>query len=318
MTNEIYIYDYLSKEGFTPAGVCGCLGNFYYESTVRFDIGETARLTKLGMTSEQYRNAVDDGTYTNFVHDSVGWGIFQATWYEYKADILSRAKAKGVSIADPEIQMASFVNAIKTGLSALYSVLTTATDPREAAEAVLLQYERPASVQPGADEAGKRKVIKQRGDKAVEYFNRFSNANITGGGNQMKYKDGVNIPIQCMQTNSACYKSTQVMQVYGVLWHSTGCNNPNVWRYVQPSDNAPGKDKMLKLLGKNPWANDWNHIYHEAGLNAWIGKLADGTVAAVQTMPWNYKPWGCGVAYSGGPSCNSHWIQFEISSIVSA
>ena len=46
------------------------------------------------------------------------------------------------------------------------------------------------------------------------------------------------------------------------------------------------------------------------GVNAWIGKLADGTVATVQTMPWGWKPWGCGAGPKG--SCNDGWQQFEI------
>lgn len=46
------------------------------------------------------------------------------------------------------------------------------------------------------------------------------------------------------------------------------------------------------------------------GVNAWIGKLADGTVATVQAMPWGWKPWGCGGGDRG--SCNDGWIQFEI------
>ena len=127
----------------------------------------------------------------------------------------------------------------------------------------------------------------------------------------MKY-DGVKVPIRCYQTQSTCFRGTHAMEVYGVLWHSTGANNPWVKRYVQPDDDAIDRTDMLNLLGKNQYGNDWNHTYHEAGLNAWIGKLADGSVVTVQTMPWDYAPWGCGVAYKGGPSCNSHWIQFEI------
>ena len=125
----------------------------------------------------------------------------------------------------------------------------------------------------------------------------------------MKYTTS-NKPLVCMQTNSTCYKGTRTMEVLGVLWHSTGANNKNLKRYVQPSDNAPDKAEMLKLLGRNLYKNDWNHIYREAGLNAWIGALADGTVAAVQTMPWNYRPWGCYKGVNG--SCNNGWIQFEI------
>ena len=100
------------------------------------------------------------------------------------------------------------------------------------------------------------------------------------------------------------------MTVKGVLWHSTGANNPTLKRYVQPDDGAPDRAELLSKLGTNANKNDWNHIDTQAGLNAWIGKLADGSVAAVQTMPWDFRPWGCGSGSKG--SCNSGWIQFEI------
>lgn len=130
----------------------------------------------------------------------------------------------------------------------------------------------------------------------------------------MKYSAS-NKPLVCMQTQSTCYKGTSNMTVKGVLWHSTGANNPNLKRYVQPSDTKPAadtysKDEWLKLLGTNTYNNDWNHMTRQAGLNCWIGKLADGTVTTVQTMPWSYKPWGCGSGSKG--SCNNGWIQFEI------
>lgn len=131
-----------------------------------------------------------------------------------------------------------------------------------------------------------------------------------GGYVGMKYSDA-NPPLVCMQTQSSCYKGTNKnMTIRGVLWHSTGANNKTLKRYVQPSDNDPNKAKLLKLLGKNTSGTDWNHTAVSAGLNCWIGTLADGTVTTVQTMPWNYKPWGCGSGSKG--SCNNGWIQFEI------
>ena len=113
-----------------------------------------------------------------------------------------------------------------------------------------------------------------------------------------------------MMTQSTCYKGTRKFTPKGVLWHSTGANNPNLKRYVQPDDHASDKAEWLARLGKNQYANDWNHKEVQAGLNFWIGKLADGTVAAVQTMPWDYRPWGCGSGSKG--SCNDTHIQFEI------
>lgn len=125
----------------------------------------------------------------------------------------------------------------------------------------------------------------------------------------MKYNEN-NKPLICMQTQSTCYRGTRTMTVRGVLWHSTGANNPNLLRYVQPSDNAPDKEKMLQIIGVNKYKNDINHITRNMGMNAWIGKLANGEIATIQTMPWNYKPWGCG--NGGNGSCNEGWIQFEI------
>ena len=125
----------------------------------------------------------------------------------------------------------------------------------------------------------------------------------------MKYSES-NKPLYCPQTQSTWYRDTRTQTPVGVLWHSTGANNPTLKRYVQPSDNASDKQYWLNLLGKNQYGNDWNHIEREAGVNFWIGKLADGTVASIQTAPLNYRAWGCGSGSKG--SCNNGWVQFEI------
>lgn len=126
-------------------------------------------------------------------------------------------------------------------------------------------------------------------------------------------------PYVCMQTNSRCYKRTTEAVPVGILWHSTGANNPYLKRYVQPTEGSKNEAADLAKLGKNTSKNDWNHLQISSGLNAWIGKFADDTVGTVQTMPWNYAPWGCGSGKNG--SCNKTklqdgrmgiWIQFEI------
>ena len=130
----------------------------------------------------------------------------------------------------------------------------------------------------------------------------------------MKYSDK-NPPLVCMMTQSTCYKGTTKATPVGILWHDTAGGNPELRRYVQPDDNDPKRQELIAKIGKNAYANDWNHASVQAGLNAWVGKLATGDVAAIQTMPWNYRPWGCGSGNKG--SCNGTtdgkmWIQFEI------
>ena len=130
--------------------------------------------------------------------------------------------------------------------------------------------------------------------------------------------------IKCYQTNSSWYKGAKRNSTpVGILWHDTAAGNPTLKRYVQPMETDANYQEMITLLGKNKYGNDWNHIEHEAGLNAWIGQLADGSIATIQAGEWTTTPWGCGAGSKG--SCNGyiktsssrtyngqHWVQFEI------
>lgn len=122
----------------------------------------------------------------------------------------------------------------------------------------------------------------------------------------MKY-NARNKPMVCLMTNSTNYIYGNKMVIRGILIHSTGVNNPELRRYVQPTDE---NDMMMEILGKNQYGNDWNHIYLEAGVNAWIGLDATKIIRSVQTLPWDYMPWGCGKGNKG--SCNDGWIQIEV------
>ena len=123
-------------------------------------------------------------------------------------------------------------------------------------------------------------------------------------------------PLVCIMRNSVCYRGTTKAKPVGILWHDTGAGNTEIRRYVQPDPDDPNRAELLRLIGKNANGNDWNHPNADAkGVNAFIGELADGTVATVQTLPWDYRPWGCGSGPNG--SCNGTtggkmWIQFEI------
>lgn len=110
--------------------------------------------------------------------------------------------------------------------------------------------------------------------------------------------------------SSTCFKQTRKMAPRGILIHSTGANNPYLKRYVQPNNLNNDKAYLLTILGKNINGNDWNHIEHQAGVNAFIGKLNNEQIATVQTLPWIFRPWGCGSGPKG--SCNDNWIQIEI------
>ena len=101
-------------------------------------------------------------------------------------------------------------------------------------------------------------------------------------------------------TENACYKAGEKIKVKGIMVHSTGANNPYIKRYVGPND---GK------LGENRYGNHWNTMYpggSEVCVHAFIGKLENESVAAYQTLPWDYRGW-----HAGGDANNTH-IGFEI------
>lgn len=106
---------------------------------------------------------------------------------------------------------------------------------------------------------------------------------------------------QCMFTQNPRYKENRKMIPKGIMVHSTGANNPNLKRYVQPDDG---------LLGKNTGNNDWNRETQPLCVHAFIGKDKYGDVRIYQVLPWNIRTYHCGSGPNG--SGNSTHISFEI------
>ena len=105
-------------------------------------------------------------------------------------------------------------------------------------------------------------------------------------------------------TNNACYKAGRTITVKGIMVHSTGANNPNLKRYVGPDDG---------LLGVNQYGNHWNQDKpdgRQVCVHGFIGKLADGSIATYQTLPWNHRGWHGGSGTKG--SVNDTHTSFEI------
>ena len=116
--------------------------------------------------------------------------------------------------------------------------------------------------------------------------------------------------IKCILTANDCYKAGRTINPKGVMVHSTGANNPLVARYVQPSNNDPNRDSLQATIGGNRNNNDWNNPGLDVCTHAFIGKLADGGVGTVQTLPWNHLGWHAGYGKKG--SANNTHIAFEI------
>ena len=128
---------------------------------------------------------------------------------------------------------------------------------------------------------------------------------------------------QCLLVANECYKRHRLMTPTKIVVHSTGANNTSISRYVQP---VPGQTEGLAqyqptersltaaqvrdILGANRYGNDWNRSGLYVCVHAFIGKLADGSLAVCQTLPWKMRCWGVGSGRKG--SYNDCAIQFEI------
>lgn len=109
---------------------------------------------------------------------------------------------------------------------------------------------------------------------------------------------------QCMLTNNDCYKKAEKIVPREIVVHSTGANNPNLRRYVQPDDG---------LLGDNKYNNDWNRSGLNVCVHGFIGKDKYGDVQVYQTLPFDYAAWGVGRGSKGSYNYNpTGAIQFEI------
>lgn len=108
---------------------------------------------------------------------------------------------------------------------------------------------------------------------------------------------------QLFLTKNDCYKAGRSIKPKGIVLHTTSANNPYLKRYVGPDDGR---------LGKNIYNNHWNQPRPDGKqicCHGFVGKLADGTIATYQTLPWTMRGWHGGSGPKG--SVNDSHIGFE-------
>lgn len=142
-TNEEKIYNFLIAKIKNPFGVAGLMGNLQAESGCNPKNLQQTYEKKLGFKDATYTEAVDTGTYSNFVRDSAGFGLAQWTWWSRKKNLLSFAQSKKKSIGDLEMQLEFLWNELSTSYKHVLKVLTSAKTVLEASNVVLFKYESP-------------------------------------------------------------------------------------------------------------------------------------------------------------------------------
>lgn len=125
---------------------------------------------------------------------------------------------------------------------------------------------------------------------------------------------------KCILTANSCYKTGTKMtggKPTGIVVHSTGANNKNLKRYVQPLQTDADYSTIIADIGVNQYHNDWNRSASEIGrsvcVHAFIGVNAAGKVETYQTLPFDICCWGVGSGKKGSYNYNPQArVQFEM------
>jgi cell wall-associated NlpC family hydrolase len=146
MSNDKKIWDALQAVIGNEYGTAGMMGNLKAESGLNPATLESTFRKKLGMTSQEYTAAVDDGSYSreDFCRDGAGYGLAQWTYWEHKQALYDLAKAEEKSIGDLGLQLDYLAIDLQKWKYVL-NRLRVAKSVKEASDLVLTVYLKPAN-----------------------------------------------------------------------------------------------------------------------------------------------------------------------------
>lgn len=190
MNNEEFIWNYFKNKGLPSAGIAGLMGNLYAESGLNSINLQNSFEKDLKMTDIEYTNAVDKGSYKNFVNDKAGYGLAQWTFWSRKQNLLNFCKSKKQSIGSLQAQLDFLYQELTTNYLSVWKTLQIARSVKEASNEVLFNFERPkdqgASVQATRakygqvyyDKYAKKEMNTMSNSSLVVYQNISPNKNI--------------------------------------------------------------------------------------------------------------------------------------------
>ena len=163
--NEKKVWNYLVSKGLTKAGAAGMMGNLKAESGIRSVVYQDSYKKKMGWTDQQYVDKVNSGAYSqhNFVHDSIGFGLAQWTYYTRKQALYNMCHGQ---IGSMDCQLNYLITELPADFSGVYNVLVSSNSVEECALKVLFDFETPV------DQS--YSVQQYRIGLAQNYYNIFS------------------------------------------------------------------------------------------------------------------------------------------------
>ena len=134
------IYAKLIAAGLTHEGTCGLMGNMQAESGMKSNIAQRGMTA---LSDEEYTAAAAEWP-VKFIHDGVGYGLCQWTYWSRKQALFNFAQERGASVGNEEMQVEFCISELKNDYPGLWALLCSVTDIYTAASEVCTVYERPA------------------------------------------------------------------------------------------------------------------------------------------------------------------------------
>ena len=256
--DEKTIWDFLMGKIGNAYGVAGLMGNLYAESALKSNNLQNGYETKLGYTDVSYTQAVDNGSYTNFVKDSAGYGLAQWTYWSRKQNLLNYAKGLGRSVGDLNTQLAFLCKELSESYSGVLNTLKSAKTVRAASDVVLTKFERPANQG--------ESVQKKRAEYGQKYYDKYAvkaSATTTSTATKVDYAQKFDSKFNhrykvtasaglYLRTGAATAKKALTVMKNGTTvrcygYYSVAADGTN-WLYVQLGDKTVGfcSSKYLK------------------------------------------------------------------------
>lgn len=203
MNNEKIIWDYLMELISNPYGTAGLMGNLFAESGLDPQNLQNSYEKKLGYTNASYTQAVDEGTYTNFINDKAGYGLAQWTYWSRKQNLHNFAQNAGKGIGDLQMQLDFLKKELIEGYKGVLATLKAATSVREASDCVLTKFERPA------DQSETVQV--KRANYGQTYFGKYATKGTEG--NDMGYTNSALVDCKVMSPNHSGKRTHRIDRI---------------------------------------------------------------------------------------------------------
>lgn len=151
MNDEVRIWNFLRSKGLSAFAAAGVMGNLYAESGLIPTNLQNTYEAKLGMNDYQYTQAVDNGSYSNFVQDAAGYGLAQWTYWSRKDGLLKLAQSMGRSVGDLSVQLDFLWSELQE--FGLVGKLNSCKTVRDASNVMLIDFEKPLDQGTGVQNA---------------------------------------------------------------------------------------------------------------------------------------------------------------------